>query len=57
MRRLLLVGCCLGLLGLAPATRAEEGKVTLKVVKYDALTKMIAAQKGKVIVIDFWADS
>jgi hypothetical protein len=57
MRRLLLVCTCLGLLGLAPAVLAQDDKVTLKVVKYDELAKMIGAQKGKVVVIDFWADT
>ena len=33
---------------------AEE-TVTLKKVKYDALSKAIAQHKGKVVVVDFWA--
>lgn len=40
----------------APAW-AGDGKVGLKQVKYDELTKLIADQKGKVVVVDFWADT
>jgi len=53
----------LALLGLllavapSPADPKDEEKVELKVVKYDELTKLIADQKGKVIVVDFWADT
>ena len=35
----------------------KDGKVDLKVVKYDDLTKAIAQFKGKVLVIDFWQDT
>ena len=38
---------------LASAAAADD--VTLKKVKYDDLTKFITAQKGKVVVVDFWA--
>ncbi len=34
---------------------AADEAVTLRKVKYDELTKFIAAQKGKVVVVDFWA--
>jgi hypothetical protein len=37
-----------------PAT--AQDKVDVKVVKYDDLTTTIKKLKGKVIVIDFWAD-
>ena len=43
-----------GLVLVFPASAAEDG-VTLKKVKYDELTKFIAGQKGKVIVLDVWA--
>jgi len=33
-----------------------QDKVDVKVVKYDDLTATIKKLKGKVIVIDFWAD-
>ena len=50
------------LLGLAlafSASHAEPSKdgVELKLVKYTELAKLIASQKGKVVVIDFWADT
>jgi hypothetical protein len=47
----------LGLLCLAASASAGEDKVELKLVKYDDLAKLIADQKGKVVVIDFWADT
>jgi thiol-disulfide isomerase/thioredoxin len=33
-----------------------DGKVEVKVVKYDGLTDLIKKNKGKVVVLDFWAD-
>ena len=33
-----------------------EDKVEVKVAKYAALTDTIKKLKGKVIVVDFWAD-
>jgi hypothetical protein len=41
-------------LAVLPAPAADEA-VTLRRVKYDDLAKFIAAQKGKVVVVDFWA--
>jgi thiol-disulfide isomerase/thioredoxin len=35
---------------------ATDGKVTVTVVKYDGLTQLIQKNKGKVLVLDFWAD-
>jgi thiol-disulfide isomerase/thioredoxin len=47
---------CLGVLVLlAPLVARAEDKIELKVVKFDGLEKAIAAAKGKVVVIDFWA--
>ncbi len=43
------------ILAASPALAAD--KVEIKQIKYDELTKLIAAQKGKVVVIDFWADT
>ena len=40
---------------LAGSAQAED-KVELKVVKYAELAKTVQQFKGKVIVIDFWAD-
>jgi hypothetical protein len=33
-----------------------QDKVDVKMVKYDELTATINKLKGKVVVIDFWAD-
>jgi hypothetical protein len=43
-----------GLALVLPARAADEG-VTLKKSKYDGLAKFIAAQKGKVVLVDVWA--
>jgi hypothetical protein len=40
---------------LAVMPAAADEAVTLRRVKYDELTKFLAAQKGKVVVVDFWA--
>ena len=40
---------------LAGPAVAQE-KVEVKVVKYDELTATIKKHKGKVVVVDFWAD-
>lgn len=48
----------LGLVLLAAGTlTADPPKVEVQVVKYDELTKKISDQKGKVVVVDFWADT
>jgi hypothetical protein len=47
----------LGVLALPAASQAPQEKVTLKVVKYDELTKTLNSLKGKVVVVDFWADT
>ena len=43
-----------------PASRAVapegDGKVTVQDIKYDDLGKLIRANKGKVIVVDFWGE-
>ena len=46
-----------GILHFVTAAHAGEDKVELKLVKYDDLTKLIASQKGKIVVVDFWADT
>jgi thiol-disulfide isomerase/thioredoxin len=48
------VAALLALLAAAPAF--AEDKVEVKVMKYDELSKLIEANKGKVIVVDFWQD-
>lgn len=54
------IGLLLALLGLLPATSARgqtpEDAVKLKVVKYADLADAVRQQKGKVVVVDFWAD-
>lgn len=42
----------LALLGAGPAS----SEVKLELVKYDALTAAVRKQRGKVVVVDFWAD-
>lgn len=44
----IVFACC----GTAP--RAEEA-IDVKIVKLDGLKKAIADQKGKIVVVDFWA--
>ena len=48
---LLLVGTATSL----PA-RPPEPQVTLQPVKYADLGKLVRAQKGKVVVVEFWAE-
>ncbi len=40
---------------LLSALPASADEVTLNKVKYDELAKFVAGQKGKVVVVDFWA--
>ena len=40
------------IVSLAPAA---DGKIELRTVKYDGLVKEIRAQKGKIIIVDVWA--
>ena len=35
----------------------EDAKVEVKIVKLEALKDLIKQQKGKVVVVDFWADT
>jgi thiol-disulfide isomerase/thioredoxin len=51
----------LGLLGVALAwaaagAGAQDDAVTLNVVKYDGLKQEVLRHRGKVVVVDFWAD-
>ena len=41
---------------LVPAENRQAPPVELKPIKYPALMKTIAAYKGKVVVLDIWAD-
>jgi hypothetical protein len=57
--RLLLGIASITLLACGPlvAEKAEEPKVELKVIKYADLVKEIESLKGKVVVVDYWADT
>jgi hypothetical protein len=46
----------LAILSLSPALALAEDKVDVKVVKYPELAATIKNLKGKVVVVDFWAD-
>jgi hypothetical protein len=57
MQRLLVGLSLFGLLCIAASAPAGDGKVKLKLVKYDELKTLLADKKGKVVVVDFWADT
>ena len=37
------------------ASQAKDGKVIVKVVKYDGLKQEVTDLKGKFVVVDFWS--
>jgi thiol-disulfide isomerase/thioredoxin len=39
-----------------PAQSPSAAKPAVKVVRYDGLTDFVKQQRGKVVVLDFWAD-
>ena len=48
------------LFGAAPLLadpKPDETKIKIDVVKYDKMTEIIKGLKGKVVVVDFWADT
>jgi hypothetical protein len=50
---------CVGALARAaepPAAKTAAGEVTLNVVKYADLIAAVKANRGKVIVVDVWAE-
>jgi thiol-disulfide isomerase/thioredoxin len=53
-RVLLVVGLCAGAAGLAWAAEPAKG-VAVTEVKFEELDKTVTDQKGKVVVVDFWA--
>jgi hypothetical protein len=56
-RRLsLCVAAALTGLAPAPADAPPDGAVTLEVVKLPELRKAIESHKGKVVVLDVWAE-
>jgi thiol-disulfide isomerase/thioredoxin len=54
MRHFILLSC-MGTLA-AAAVAAPPTAVTVKVVRYDGLSELVKQHKGKVVVVDFWAD-
>jgi hypothetical protein len=56
VNRLFLTFGLVGLLCISTAASADD-KVEVKLIKYDELSKFIASQKGKIVVVDFWADT
>jgi pantoate kinase len=60
MMRFFGLGGCLALAFLLPAAGIASGSddaVQVKVVKYTGLGETVSQLKGKVVVIDFWADT
>jgi thiol-disulfide isomerase/thioredoxin len=49
---LALIGVALGVL----VAQGQQAGISVKVVKYDALKEEVLRQRGKVVVVDFWAD-
>lgn len=45
----------LGILTFCAAVRAQEKSVDVVPVKYDELKQEVLKQRGKVLVVDFWA--
>lgn len=43
--------------GQRPSSQASDSPVTLQVLDYDGIQRLIAGQKGKVVVLDCWSTS
>jgi hypothetical protein len=53
-----LLACFLfGALPLRADPKPADAKIKLDSVKYDKMTEIIKGLKGKVVVVDFWADT
>ena len=52
-----VMACIVGLALAAPLAAGAGDKVEVKVVKYTGLGDIIKGFKGKVVVVDFWADT
>lgn len=50
----LVLGCLLA--GGPAMSQTPEAEVKLQVVKYAGLAETVSKLKGKVVVVDFWAD-
>ena len=57
--RLALFGLAAALIAgsLGAVENEDKANVELKVVKYNDLCKEVIGLKGKVVVVDFWADT
>jgi thiol-disulfide isomerase/thioredoxin len=57
MTRMLSAVLLLGAtLFLVPAMAQEKGDVTYRVVKYEGLVDAVLKSRGKILLVDFWAD-
>jgi thiol-disulfide isomerase/thioredoxin len=55
--RLMVLGVFLSLgQAASPSTQGTEGSLDIKVVKFPGLEEAVKQRKGKVVVVDFWAD-
>src|ERR1700723_1775180 len=50
-----IAGMTLWLSDVAPARQDKPPAIHIEKMKYDDLGKLVGAQKGKVVVVDFWA--
>src|SRR2546423_164673 len=51
-----VAGVALGLLDAAPARQGAAAPIRVEKIKYADLGKLVRSHKGKVVVVDFWAD-
>jgi hypothetical protein len=42
---------------LVGAAKVDEPKIELRVAKYDEMGKTIKSFEGKIVIVDFWADT
>ena len=56
MRRTIRLGLAVGLMTLFGSATAADPAITLKVVNYDDLIREIRNLKGKIVVVDIWAE-
>jgi hypothetical protein len=51
-----LIALCLASAGAGAPERSAGGEVTLRPVKYAELGKIVRGYRGKVVLVDYWAD-
>jgi thiol-disulfide isomerase/thioredoxin len=57
MKRILIAVPLLAMTFLVPALAQEKaGEVSYKIVKYDGVVDAVLKNRGKVVLVDFWAD-